>query len=62
MFGYKRSRSSVQAPAAVVYTADPDQAYRTAWGLTLGEWLQLGNDARRDLRDRVAYAPNLAAV
>jgi hypothetical protein len=28
-----------------------------AWGLSLMEWAALTNEQRRDLRNRVAYAP-----
>ena len=61
MLGFKRSTKAVQ-PAAIIYTTDPDQAYRAAWGFTLSEWLEMDDDARRDYRDRVAHAPKLRTV
>ena len=54
----RRPRRAAPAPAPVVYTLDPDYAYRAAWGLTLGEWLDLDDAARRARRDRVVFAPH----
>lgn len=49
-------KKKAKAPVTVTYTTDPDYAYRAAWKLSLGEWLELTDEQRRDYRDRVSYA------
>jgi hypothetical protein len=48
--------------ATAAAPAPEDVAVAAMWGLTPVEWLQLDDAARRDRRDRVAYAPYRAAV
>ena len=57
MFG---KRVSKEAPAATVTVQDG--AIAEAWNRSLTEWAALSDSERRDLRNRVAYAPNLSAV
>jgi len=54
------TRKNTPTPEARVTVQDG--AVAESWGLTPEQWQALTDEARRDYRDRVVYAPNRAAV
>jgi len=39
-----------------------DGVIAEAWGHSITEWVALTDEERRDLRNRIVYAPNLATA
>lgn len=57
MFGRKPA-ATLTAPA----TIEPSElAYAAAWGMTYSAWQSATPEQRKDMRDRVVYAPNFKA-
>jgi len=53
MFGRKPA-ATLESPARI---DSSELAYAAAWGKTYSEWVALTEAERRDMRDRVVYAP-----
>jgi hypothetical protein len=55
---FNRKSSPAEAPAVTVQ----DGAIAEAWGYSIWAWTALTDAERADLRNRIMYAPNRAAV
>ena len=59
MFGLKtrNTRPAAAAPTTAPAIDTREIAYAAAWGLTWTDWTAATVEARRDMRDRVVFAP-----
>lgn len=52
----RNARAAAATPAPALDSNE--SAYAAAWGLTDEQWSAATVEARRDMRDRVVFAPN----
>ena len=56
----RNTRPAASTPAPAL--EDSERAYAASWGLTPAQWIAATDMERRDMRDRVVYAPYFAAA